>query len=160
MKEEEGNGGDFGGQRVVEHPQLFYRIDETYSIRKDSINNSNDQIYKRLSRQFQRIKKIKAEPNAAALLTAEYDYESCPMRRELKHMHELYNTSSKSHLIVKKRIEKMRHRVDRIKNEAERDEYSSIKEIDPFKLLSKNQQAPPAANPANPNPNPAPKHKP
>jgi hypothetical protein len=53
---------------VVEHPQLFYRIDEVYSIRKESINNSNDQIYKRLSRQFQRIKRIKSEPQATAIL--------------------------------------------------------------------------------------------
>ena len=46
--------------KTIDHSQMYYRIDEVYSIRKDSINNSNDQIYKRLSRQFQKIKKIKS----------------------------------------------------------------------------------------------------
>ena len=60
--------------KVHEHPQMFYSISEVYSIRKDSINSSNDQIYKRLSRQFQKIKKIKSESNSQSLLASEYDY--------------------------------------------------------------------------------------
>lgn len=60
MKEEEPHPSEHFTQKVVEHPPLFYGINEVYSIRKESINSSNDQIYKRLSRQFQRIKKIKA----------------------------------------------------------------------------------------------------
>lgn len=33
----------------------------------------------------------------------------------------------------------MRHKVDKIKGEVERDEFSAIKEVDPFKLIGKNQ---------------------
>lgn len=46
-------------QKIVDHPALSYGIAEVYSIRKESINSSNDLIYKRLSRQFQRIKKLR-----------------------------------------------------------------------------------------------------
>lgn len=46
-------------QKIVDHPPLSYSIAEVYSIRKESINSSNDLIYKRLSKQFQRIKKLR-----------------------------------------------------------------------------------------------------
>jgi hypothetical protein len=139
MKEDElPQAEPFPQQRVMEHPPVFYNINEVYSIRKETINSSNDQIYKRLSRQFQRIKRIKSEPNGPALLAVEYDYESSGVRREFKRLHELYNQSSKSHLIVKRRIEKMRQKVDRVKVEIERDEYAMVKEVDLTKLISKN----------------------
>lgn len=46
-------------QKVVDHPSIFYSISEVYSIRKESINHSNDQIYKRLSKKFQMIKRLR-----------------------------------------------------------------------------------------------------
>ena len=55
------------------------------------------------------------------MLSAEYDYDSSPFRRQLKRIHEQYNQSSKSHIIVKRRIEKMRNKVDKIKGEVEKD---------------------------------------
>ncbi len=56
--------------KPVEHPPNFYGINEVYSIRKETITSSNDQIYKRLSRQFQRIKKLKGEAGNGSVLSA------------------------------------------------------------------------------------------
>ena len=59
-----------------EQPNPFYSTSEIYSIRKESINGSMDQIYKKLTKKFHRIKKLRAEPNASSLISAEFDYET------------------------------------------------------------------------------------
>ena len=66
---------------------------------------------------LQKIKKIRAEPNATALLSQLYDYDNAPCRKDFRRLRELYNATSKASLIVKKRIEKMRSQVDKIKVE-------------------------------------------
>lgn len=43
-----------------EHPLTAYSIAEIYSIRKESINSATDQIYKKLGKKFQRIKKLRS----------------------------------------------------------------------------------------------------
>lgn len=78
---------------------------------------ANDQIYKKLTKSFHRIKKLRADPNSSAIIAKEFDYESDPIRLTLKRARDLYNQATKTNLIVKKKIDKMRSKVDRIKNE-------------------------------------------
>jgi hypothetical protein len=76
------------------------------------------------------------------MIGAEYDYDNCPIRRDFKRLHDTYNQVSKTNLIVKRRIDKMRNKVDIIKASVERDEYTSVKEVDINKMLSKAPQQP------------------
>jgi len=59
-------------------------------------------------------------------------------------LHDIYNQVSKTNLIVKRRIDKMRSKVDLIKAAVEKDEYTSVKDVDINKLLNKSgpQQQP------------------
>lgn len=137
-------------QKITEHPPLYYGISEVYSIRKESINVSNDLIYKKLSRQFQRIKKLRVESQGASLISPDYDYDSCPIRRDFRRLHDTYNATTKASLILKKRIDKMRNRVDQIKAEVDRDQLNAVQSVDVNKLINKppQQQATNANNQA------------
>jgi hypothetical protein len=149
MKEEESmvgeNQSSHPQQKIVDHPPLYYNISEVYSVRKESINNSNDLIYKKLSRQFQRIKKLRMEVQGSSILSPEYDYEGTSLRRDFRRLHDAYNTTTKANIIVKRRIDKMRNKVDAIKSEVERDELNAVQCVDVNKLINKVQLVPPAA---------------
>lgn len=152
MKEEESvapeNAGNHPQQRIVEHPPLYYSTSEVYSIRKESINNSNDLIYKKLSRQFQRIKKLRMENQGTSILSPEYDYEGSSIRRDFKRLHDAYSSTTKANAILKRRIDKMRNKVDLIKSEAERDELNAVQGVDVNKLINKMAIQPSPAPPS------------
>ena len=78
------------------------------------------------------------------MLSQLYDYENVPCRKDFRRLREVYNGTSKASQIVKKRIEKMRSQVDKLKVEVERDEVAASREIDFSKLMGKGQ--PPATN--------------
>jgi conjugal transfer/entry exclusion protein len=94
-----------------------------------------------LSKQFQRIKKLRAESNGNSILAAEYDYDNSSIKRDFRRLHESYNATTKANVIVKRRIDKMRNKVDHIKTEVERDELNSVKEVDINKMISKSVQS-------------------
>ncbi len=54
-----------------------------------------------------------------------------------KRARELYNQGTKTNLIVKKKIDKMRAKVDKIKTEIETSELSLISEVDINKIFSR-----------------------
>lgn len=49
-------------------------------------------------------------------VNAEYEIENSKIRKDFRKVKDLYNTSSKSPLITKLKIEKMKRRVDKVKN--------------------------------------------
>jgi hypothetical protein len=51
--------------------------------------------------------------------------------------HELYNIETRTNAIVKRKIDKMRSKVDRIKNEVENSELSLISDIDVNKIYAR-----------------------
>lgn len=53
-------------------------------------------------------------------------------------MKDLYNTSSKSPMITKLKIEKMKRRVDKVKNEVHKDQQYLTRDVDIMKLYMKN----------------------
>jgi hypothetical protein len=71
------------------------------------------------------------------LIAKEYDYESNPIRLVFKRAHDLYNQATKTNQIVKRKIDKMRGKVDRIKAEIENSELSLVLEVDINKIFSK-----------------------
>jgi len=77
---------------------------------------ANDLIYKKLTKSFQRIKKLRVDPNCNNLISKEYDYDNDPVRSTFKRTRELFNLETKTNMIVKKKIDKIRNKVDRIKN--------------------------------------------
>lgn len=77
---------------------------------------ANDLIYKKLTKSFQRIKKLRVDPNSNNLISKEYDYDNDPVRSAFKRARELFNLETKTNMIVKKKIDKIRNKVDRIKN--------------------------------------------
>ena len=46
-------------QKRVEHPPENYSLHEIYSIRKESTNHSNELLFKKLNKSFNRIKKLR-----------------------------------------------------------------------------------------------------
>ena len=60
--------------------------------------------------------------SASQILAPEYDYDNnSNIKRDFRRLHDTYNTTTKANIIVKRRIDKMRTKVDQIKSEVERD---------------------------------------
>lgn len=78
---------------------------------------ANAHIYKKLNKSFQKIKKLRSDPNNNNMLPKEYDYETDPIRITFKRAREIFNLETKTNIIVKKKIDKIRNKVDRIKTE-------------------------------------------
>ena len=111
-----------------EHPPALYTPQELPSIRKESFAISNDYVYKRLSRSFQRIKKMRND--APKLLEAEFNYEAYEPRLEFKRLRELYSKTSKSHLIHKRKVEKIKNAVDKVNKDVKNSQDFYIKDVD------------------------------
>lgn len=77
------------------------------------------------------------------VIAPEYDYEGTSIRKDFRRLHEAYNSTTKANLIVKRRIDKMRNKVDQIKAEVDKDEAHAVQCVDVNKLLNKISLMPP-----------------
>lgn len=83
------------------------------------------------------------ENQGSSVLAPEYDYEGSSIRRDFRRLHDAYNNTTKANVIVKRRIDKMRNKVDQIKSEVEKDELTSLQGVDVNKLINKVLLVPP-----------------
>lgn len=108
-------------------------------IRKESFMHSNDIIMRRISRSFQKIKKMK-QAGREKELYREYEQDSCEIRKAWRKVHDLFKTGSKTYEITQKKIDKMKARIDKVKREVNQDEMFLGKDVDINKIYIRAHQ--------------------